>query len=157
MYILFCINYLTKWGEGRGEGNLNKDGLLSPALSSFVPQEERENCPLHSRFRSLIQRQRGRGEGERLSLLNSYPQTLPATLPRRGHYLPGNQPTLAPVIVECAPEKFCQSNRSVIVSTTPIKTGRIHFVPLRMTTLLPSRAPSIWPRPMQNPPPQWVT
>src|ERR1051325_9861879 len=29
-------------GEGWGEGKSNKDGLLSPALSSFVPQEERE-------------------------------------------------------------------------------------------------------------------
>src|ERR1051325_9927208 len=34
-------------GEGRGEGKSNKDGLLSPALSSFVPQEEREKSSVH--------------------------------------------------------------------------------------------------------------
>src|ERR1051325_11286985 len=34
-------------GEGRGEGNSNKDGLLSPALSSFVPQEEKEKSSVH--------------------------------------------------------------------------------------------------------------
>jgi len=32
-------------GRGSGRGELNKDGLLSPALSSFVPQEEREKRP----------------------------------------------------------------------------------------------------------------
>src|ERR1051325_1287745 len=34
-------------GEGRGEGKSNKDRLLSPALSSFVPQEEREKSSVH--------------------------------------------------------------------------------------------------------------
>ncbi len=32
-------------GEGEGEGLPNNDGLLSPALSSIVPLEEREQAP----------------------------------------------------------------------------------------------------------------
>ena len=32
-------------GEGEGEGLPNEDGLLSPALSSIVPLEEREQAP----------------------------------------------------------------------------------------------------------------
>jgi hypothetical protein len=32
-------------GEGEGEGLPNKDGLLSPTLSSIVPLEEREQAP----------------------------------------------------------------------------------------------------------------
>ncbi len=32
-------------GEGEGEGPPNKDGLLSPTLSSIVPLAEREQAP----------------------------------------------------------------------------------------------------------------
>jgi hypothetical protein len=35
----------NEWGESRREGNLNKTHLLSPALSSFLRQEERGKCP----------------------------------------------------------------------------------------------------------------
>ena len=34
----------NEWGESWREGNLNKTRLLSPALSSFLRQEEREKC-----------------------------------------------------------------------------------------------------------------
>ncbi len=36
----------NEWGEGQGEGFPNKNGLLSPTLSSIVPLEEREQAPL---------------------------------------------------------------------------------------------------------------
>jgi hypothetical protein len=34
----------NEWGESWREGYLNKTYLLSPALSSFLRQEEREKC-----------------------------------------------------------------------------------------------------------------
>ncbi len=37
-----------EWGEGQGEGLPNKDGLLSPTLSSIVPLEAREQAHLNA-------------------------------------------------------------------------------------------------------------
>ena len=36
------LSLRNEWRESRREGNLNKTHLLSPALSSFLRQEERE-------------------------------------------------------------------------------------------------------------------
>jgi hypothetical protein len=53
-------------GEGEGEGLPNKDGLLSPTLSSIVPLEEREQAP--SAFKeefwlTPLEEERPRGAG----------------------------------------------------------------------------------------------
>jgi hypothetical protein len=40
----------NEWGESWREGDLNKTRLLSPALSSFLRQEEREKCSAIGNF-----------------------------------------------------------------------------------------------------------
>jgi hypothetical protein len=56
----------NEWGESWREGNLNKTGLLSPALSSLLRQEEREKCSAIGLFLTCIDTNappRGRGPG----------------------------------------------------------------------------------------------
>ena len=43
-----------QWGESWREGNLNKTRLLSPALSSFLRQEERGKCSAIGHFSTCV-------------------------------------------------------------------------------------------------------
>jgi hypothetical protein len=44
----------NEWGESWREGDLHKTRLLSPALSSFLRQEEREKCSAIGHFSTCV-------------------------------------------------------------------------------------------------------